>query len=790
MQNLPEPLRAMASYSQFIVWASEWDEKKKKYQKYTVDPHQRFRIDSSDPANWMDFETASAVAQVTGLGVGFVFTRNDPFFFVDIDGAFHNGQWSPFAVEVWSAFSGCATEVSMSGTGLHFFGVGNAPIGHRCRRDDIGLEFYTEGRFVALTGTSAVGDSGFPAQASVDWLLAKYLPERVGGAATDWTTEPVAAWEGPDDDDELLKRMLRSKSASAVFGGKAPVTVLWEADEAELAKYYPSVNEDVYDRSKADAALMQHLAFWTGKNCERMQRLFERSGLIRDKWIQREDYREDTITKACGICTAVYAAPKKEKAEIAEYVASTEQPIGVLREGYQLLTPSNQLVHFKDCVYVAREHSVKVPSGELWRPDTFRAMYGGYWFSLDTINDKLTKSAWEAFTESQAVRFPRADATCFRPELPPNSLVTEEGRTFVNVYVPVETPRVEGDPTLFILHLHKLLPSEKDRNYLMGYLAACVQMPGVKFRWCPFVQGVPGNGKTTLWEIVERAIGRRYSHSPSANDIANKFNDWLEYKLFIYVNDIYTADRMEVMEILKPMITDRRIEVQPKGGAKYMADNRGNFVLNSNFKNGVPKTANDRRIAPFFTAQQEESDLIRDGMNDAYFQRLNNWLENENGYAVCAHYLANYKIADEFNPALMSRAPFTGSTAEAVASSLGGIEQEIMESVAQGLQGFQNGWISSVALDRLIENRRDSRKLPPNRRKDVLLNLGYIPHPHLPDGRCTTPVAIDGGRKPRLYIREGHISANLTTNSAIVDAYVRSQEIGGLEITAEIFKAK
>lgn len=797
MLTLPEPLRAMASFAQFIVWEAVWNAEKEKYEKIPLNPHtlQRFPKEGNwqqDPSQWATFDQALDAAKVSGHSVGFLFTEHDPFFFVDIDKALQpDGQWSPFANELCYAFAGCAIEISQSGTGLHIFGVGTAPEKHRCRDDKIGLEFYTSGRFVALTGVGMVGDSGTSGQPGVDFLLAKYLPPRAAGEIAEWTDVPVEEWNGPTDDDELIKKMLAAKpSVGAAFGTKAPLPVLWAGDADQLAHFFPSVTGDAFNRSSADAALCQHLAFWTGKDCGRIKRLFERSGLVRDKWFDREGYHEDTILKGVSWCGGVLKSPKKDKVIDENYVAVAPQqmPEGIIREGYQFLGLTQQLDYFKDCVYVSSLHVIKIPNGDRLTPDKFKATYGGYWFSMDSIGDKLSKNAWEVFTESQGVTFPRADSVCFRPELPPNTIVSEDGRKLVNTYVPIETPRTKGDPTPFLVHLSKLVPEAEDREYLISYMAACVQMKGVKFRWCPFIQGVPGNGKSTLSKIVARAVGRRYTHSPSAQDLANKFNVWIEGKLFIFVEDIYIADRQEVLETLKPLITEEVVEVQPKAGDKYMTDNRANFILNSNHKDGIRKTADDRRYAPFYTAQQNRPDLLRDGMTPEYFQRLREWLDN-GGYAIAADYLESYPILDRYNPAKMSEAPLTGSTSEAISTGMGGVEQEVLEAIAQGRVGFMGGWVSSVALDTLIEHRGGGRRMAANKRKELMHSLGYVLHPHLQDGRAGSMVAIDGGKKPRLYVRNDHMAKALTTNAAIVDAYVKAQEAGGDNaVAASVFK--
>src|SRR3546814_10280159 len=74
------------------------------------------------------------------------------------------------------------------------------------------------------------------------------------------------------------------------------------------------------------------------------------------------------------------------------------------------------------------------------------------------------------------------------------------------------------------------------------------------------------------------------------------------------------------------------------------------------------KTANDRRYAVFFTAQQSAEDKTRDGLTDAYFVALYRWLDG-GGYADVAGYLTRYEVPDAINPATNCvTAPRTTST--------------------------------------------------------------------------------------------------------------------------------
>lgn len=747
----------LSNYRQFVVWIAVPSRTRPgKTDKMPINPLTGRAADHGDPQVRLSRSEAEAyVAMGIGAGIGFVFTEADPFFFLDLDDARTETGWSQLATQLCQQYAGCYVEVSYSGKGLHIIGS-TTPLTHGTRNQTYGLELYTKNRFVALTGYGAQGDAC--KLVNLTPLLA--LPGWSGGtvAAADdanWTDGPCPGYGGPADDLDLIAKMLASKpSVRSAFGSAISLQDLWAGNHAG-------------DASAADMALCSHLAFWTGKDCERMDRLMRQSGLCRDKWLDREDYRRWTILKAVGSCERVYGRP--------EPVAAPAPPSeGEWRTGHQLMTVPMQVEHFKGCVYIRDEHRILVPDGGLLKPDQFRAVYGGFNFALDMSGQKTTKSAWEAFTESQGYSYPWAHDVCFRPECPPAAVIAEEGLRLVNTFVPVPVERRAGDAEPYLRHLRLLLPDPHDRAILTAYMAAVVQHPGVKFQWAPLIQGAEGNGKTLLFSCLAAAVGRRYTHFPNANDLGNKFNAWLLGKLFIGIEEVYVADRQELVETLKPLITNDRVEVQGKGANQTTADNRANFMLSSNHRDAVRKNENDRRYAIFYTAQQSAQDMARDGMTGNYFPELYRWLRL-GGYAVVTEYLCSYQIPDELNPAVnCHRAPRTSSTDAAIACSLGTIEQEVQEAIDSGRPGFCGGWISSLALDKLLEDRRLSGKMPRARRRDMLLQMGYDYHPALPKGRVHNPIAAEGGR-PCLYIKAGHLAGNLSTVNDVVRRYTEAQ---------------
>lgn len=769
MDFLPAAFAGLNSFKQFIIYSLSPNGSK--LDKFPLDYRTGIKANPHDPAIWTDAITAIAAAKAKGAGhgVGFVFTADDPFFFLDIDKCYENNKWSDLSIKLLEMFSGAAVEVSSSGKGLHVIGKGSAPE-HLCKNEKLGIELYTEKRFVALTGFHASGSVEGDFTPQLAHLVTEYFTGVIAEVDNDWWSyEPCAEWKGSIDDDELIDRALRSQSAASVFGTKATFRDLFEANEDSLVKAFPPNDKDIYNRSSADAALAQHLAFWTGNHAERMQGIMLRSKLGREKW-ERPDYLPRTIRVACAK-QKQWCQDKQPEPLHQDRVDPT------IVNGTTFLTLDQQQELFKGCVWVRDENKILIPGGSLLNNERFKVEYGGYSFPTDAGNGRVTRNAWEAFTESQAIRFPRAHGTCFRPDLPAGEIITTNAKRLVNIFSPVNSPRKKGDVTIFLRHVEKLFPDPRDQIIFLSYLAAAVQYQGVKFTWCPMIQGVEGNGKTFFTNCMAFIFGDDYFYSPRAEEISNKFNSWMFGKIFISIEDIYfPASKVDIFETLKPLLTGQKQEVEFKGHDKVMKTVCANFLINSNHKDGIRKTANDRRIAPFYTAQQCKDDLRRDGMDGRYFTKLFDWSERQEGFAMIHEFLWNYDIPEHFNPAGLCRyAPETTATMEAIEYSREGAAQEVIEAIEQGQIGFRGGWVSSVFLDRLIKEMRVSLRIPQNKRRDFMKDLGYVWHPALKNGRVNNSVIPDNS-KPRLYIRHDHADLHLISASEIAKKYADAQK--------------
>lgn len=797
---LPPPLAPLAVYPQFVAWRIEQRLNSAGLlvpTKVPYSPITGYGASSADPSHWGTYDQAVKHQQAMGMdGIGFVFTERDPFFFLDIDKSLQNGAWSMLSQELCARFPGAAVEVSWSGTGLHIIGSCTKGFVHGSRNDVLHLEFYTKERFVALTGTQASGSVLTNMDAAVAPLVTQFFTKTVGDRATEWTSVPVAEWRGPADDGELITKAMLSagNSAAAVMGSVTQPTFadLFTANADVLAlRWPPNPNSgDRFNHSDADQSFANMLAFWTGKDCERMERIMRVSGLMRAKWDLRTEYLSDTILNACGFVRNVYQQRESASPTPAGPPVTAEE---VIEAGFEprhalgtIVLANMQMGHFAGCIYVTSLNKVLTPDGDLLDQARFNVHYGGHTFALSADNRATTTSAWTAFTESGHFSTPIAHRLCFRPEHGSVGIILDSGKRLANAYYPAETEMTEGDASPFLNHVQKMLPHGRDAEILLHYMASVKQNPGMKAQWWPVIQGAEGNFKSFFLTIMAFAVGSHYSHMPNMEKMVNgksNFNGWIERKLFLGLDEVYASNRREFFEGFKTTVTNRVLPIEGKGIEELTGDNRANGVIVTNWQDGVPIVGKSRRFAPFFCAQQTPEDMLRDGMTASYILNLKNWLLGigdhahhgpDYGLRVMNWYLSHKVLEAELDPNQLSiRCPETTATKTAILAGQGRVEQEIVEAIEEERPGFAGGWVSSIYLDRLMKDLRHS--VAYQKRRELMQSLGYDYHPALPDGRANNAVMPDAG-KPRLFVKLGSIQhLNLTEGHSVGRAYTEAQ---------------
>jgi len=387
----------------------------------------------------------------------------------------------------------------------------------------------------------------------------------------------------------------------------------------------------------------------------------------------------------------------------------------------EILTPDQQAQYFAGCVSIIETGEILTPKKLLLKSAQFNVEFGGKLFIVSTTG-KTTDEPFKAATRGTVFRIPKVDHLRFLPHLAPDTIVTNElGQTGINMYKPARIHRQQGDVSPFLRHLELMFPFADDRATILLFLAANAQFPGRKIPWSILMQSSEGAGKGLFKELFSYIVGRTYFYTPKAQDLAEsgaKFNKWMRNKLMIVVDEIRVDEKRDLVETLKPFISEVEVEVQGKGQDQKLDDNYANWAFFSNYKDAIPINQNSRRYAIFYSAIQSLQDLIARGMNDEYFTRLRYWQAN-GGNAIIYDWLLNFPLG-----LVPVRAPITSSTAAAMHHSLSSLERSVLDAVADDLPGFRGGWVSTSALAARLR-QTGGRAVAPVTLERVLEGLGY-----------------------------------------------------------------
>jgi hypothetical protein len=231
---------------------------------------------------------------------------------------------------------------------------------------------------------------------------------------------------------------------------------------------------------------------------------------------------------------------------------------------------------------------------------------------------------------------------------------------------------------LMVDHARRMFPDDRERGIFLSWCAWQVQSPGVKVRWAPYLFGVEGDGKSFWAGMVGAAMGMVNVRSVTAKVLESPFTDWANGAALIVLEEMkqHGHNRFDVMNALKPLITNDIAEIHPKGRAPYMAPNTANYLLLSNYMDGAPVTDGDRRY--MFLHSAIELDAARSMSSSGYFNRLFGALQAHPG--AIRRWLLGYSLHPEF--VVDGRAPDTqvrSIVLEAVKPELDSLVEDVIE---------------------------------------------------------------------------------------------------------------
>lgn len=273
----------------------------------------------------------------------------------------------------------------------------------------------------------------------------------------------------------------------------------------------------------------------------------------------------------------------------------------------------------------------------------------------------------------------------YNPAEPDNIITKDRGRLYVNTYVrthPDPSPAQAGYAgSLFYGHLMNLIAEPQYRRLLCDWLAYLVQYPGRKILWAPLIQGAAGAGKTFIADCMRAVLGPQHVKTVDISAIKRGWNEWSNCAQLVVFEEIRVAgvNRHEIMNELKPLITNASININQRSKDSKEASNRTNYLLFTNYHDALALAPDDRRWFVVKSRLQCREHVLALGGSE-YFRKLHDMLATT--AAGLRAYLEGWNISDEFDP--HSHAPMTTYLEQLVSDSasdaVAAVRKVIMDS--------------------------------------------------------------------------------------------------------------
>lgn len=294
-------------------------------------------------------------------------------------------------------------------------------------------------------------------------------------------------------------------------------------------------------------------------------------------------------------------------------------------------------------------------TGELVTPSAFNTAYSRFMLTKqDVLEGRSVPERLPVHVATNVHQIPVLSAKRYMPGQ--DSVFTMDGVQYANTYSERNVPEVPDELTKrdkrnierVKAHFTHLFPDEREAGILLDYLAFIVQNPGQRKRWSALIQGVEGDGKTFFAMLLGVVLGGENVKVVTPKTVQTDFNGWAEGAQVVFIDEIrlHGHNRYDVLNQVKPLITNDVIEIHRKGQDPYNIPNMAAYLLATNFRDALPLDDNDSRYFVLFSRFQTKEALAAFmAKNPDYYDELYAALAESPG--ALRGWLLNHEIGPE-----------------------------------------------------------------------------------------------------------------------------------------------
>jgi len=248
----------------------------------------------------------------------------------------------------------------------------------------------------------------------------------------------------------------------------------------------------------------------------------------------------------------------------------------------------------------------------------------------------------------------------------------------------IKQEAIEEDISPFLNHIKNIWCKGDDDKYeyVLNWMAHCVQFPNIKTKVALVLMSKPGAGKGVIVQKFSKIFGSKYYlHCNDFETILGNFNSQLEGKFLVFLDECVWGGNKKDSGKLKTFITEESRQINKKNIPKYTVNCVANAIIASNEDWVIPAGKGARRF--LVLDLDDEYSGNKSIESQEYFTRLSNVNEK-----AIAHFLYNRDLSSFVS----TKIPHSNMLQEQQTMSLGSVESFIL-SLLQGDASLQDDGI-------------------------------------------------------------------------------------------------
>ena len=287
-------------------------------------------------------------------------------------------------------------------------------------------------------------------------------------------------------------------------------------------------------------------------------------------------------------------------------------------------------------------------------------------------------------------------------------------------------------------HINFICGNDKNSHIFTKWIAHQVQFPGKQILWSPVIQSIQGVGKSFFGELLRCCLGDRNVGTVSPTQVVSDFNGWATGVSVNVLEELRVKghNRHDAVNSLKPLVTDRMIQINDKGVKQFMTYNTTNYICFTNYKDSIPLDSDDRRWWVVFVpidSLDEMAEIVGESAM-TYFPKLFHAVRTYG--CEIRKWLLEFELTKEF--LAIKQAPMTDDKMSMIATEESSLEGyvEVKEMIEKGSKYYNKNVVSSSDLFDDLMFKYPDIEINTSKRNQILKKLGFT--------AVSKPIKIDG----------------------------------------------